>query len=598
MEIQEKKQIKLPTEKEIQDSLNRYMGFLHPKINILGDLDYKRIIEMSRKGWNLDFTEEELYKRIDDFVNIYGYIYKEGERDGRNDVKRGTTTNEVKKMREGSEISTILSTTTDENVAKSFGITGNDGKNALIRIGVGKNLPYKWIEHIKKENYSYGKEDEILILPFSKIKKMEFISDWRGFKYYDVELEKGEMPEIEDEKLEQLKEECISNYAEFMRMLKEYEEIDYPFGYEDQKRTLEKNMENYKTKFTEMLKGLCSQREKNIDLSIENEKENQILESKMQQIKDSQRTREGVDANISEFLGIIQKYKDMSETLGLKTFNTRNVRNNIDEKWQKIQQNKVEEDAEKISEEQCENLKNQDEEIVEKLAQTPDLLKKYDQISMMDLKLKLSEKVQNIICKATYNNLENERKAVALSKDTLLNRILGKTRLKKEKIKNIEQKMFYASQKEKTGISLDVRQMIESLYEYALQYNNGNLTQEMVNIEKAIRETFGNIENLPSQEELATKIQQVQNRWLPVKRNQSRFSFLQNRREAKRLQEESKNIYEKTKAMDRKSKIQDDLGVERGLINIYGKYNRILGEIEKIVNKNAMENEIQNENVR
>ena len=94
---------RLPTEEQTRKSLSRYFGFKHSKINTLASSDFSRITEMQSKGWLLESSKEEIGQLIEDFVNIYGYIYKNGNDSGYNRLIRGTTINETNNLREGSE---------------------------------------------------------------------------------------------------------------------------------------------------------------------------------------------------------------------------------------------------------------------------------------------------------------------------------------------------------------------------------------------------------------------------------------------------------------------------------------------------------------
>ena len=66
---------KLKISKEERQSIERYVGFSHTSINILGDLtpqNYKRL----KEGWKLPENKEEIKKCVEDFVNVYAAMCK------------------------------------------------------------------------------------------------------------------------------------------------------------------------------------------------------------------------------------------------------------------------------------------------------------------------------------------------------------------------------------------------------------------------------------------------------------------------------------------------------------------------------------------
>ena len=90
------KNIKIPlTEDEIK-AIQAYSGYKHAKINIIADLQPEKIDNLSKKGWDLEISREELKKLIEEFINIYSVIYKQGEYELSTTLYRGTTKDEVK----------------------------------------------------------------------------------------------------------------------------------------------------------------------------------------------------------------------------------------------------------------------------------------------------------------------------------------------------------------------------------------------------------------------------------------------------------------------------------------------------------------------
>lgn len=631
---------RLPTQEQIKDSLNRYFGFMHSKINALGDLDPSRIMKMTTNGWDMESSKENIQQLIDDFVNIYGYIYKEGQSLRSGKLIRGTTTDEATRIHQGGEISTILSTTTDENIAKHFCEYGNA---ALIRIRTSEELPYVYVEDLKEHGEN---EEEVLILPFSKVEKAEFTSNWQGFKYYDVTLGKAELPEISEEELEKLKESSIKGYDDFTIQLKEYEQLYYQhvstyeqIAYSSNKREIiekaraisekirpiREKIDIYRSNMQQMLKGLCRQREKDIDLEKQDElqaiqeerkhKEQQRLEKLRQEIEElkkglsnkSESIEDKTQANVERFIKTIQQYKQLSDKFGVRTFNSQNLEYDIQLKEAVILQEVKGETAQKEEQQDIEPDTEygilldmlQKKEIAEELLQeAPELLKRYEEQSMLDLKNNLNKKVQDIIYRTTYYRLNTEKQVILSKKDTIFSKLLGKTKLNQAKVSNIDARINYAAkQKEVQNPSNSIREMLYNMYECACKLNGGSLTQEMAEVEQAIRSTFS---NLPNQDTIIQQVYNTQTIGFPTtEKRKGIFTWLTNAKETQRLNNETAMIYQQTENIN----FQQIQKPSENLISIYSRFNSILQRVGQLVAKDneqekKLDKEINNEEIK
>lgn len=602
---------RLPSEEEIKKSLDRYFGFMHSKINMLASDDFSRIIEMSNKGWNMDSSKEEIEELIQDFVNIYGYIYSKGIISDSGRLVRGTTTEEVKNMKEGKLIPYALSTTKDEYIAKRF---CEYEKAALIRIRTTNNLPYVYIENLKENS---ANEEEVLILPFSKVKKIEFTSNWDGYKYYDVVLEKEELPELSEERITELKNEIIYGYEDFVNKLKEYKDLSNEYealvnrrGIDRDYKKIEelmgkiysydKQLYDYKMKFQEMLKGMCKQREKDIDLQQE-EKMKVILdelkhreEIRIEKIKEDIRALEenlssesliiqqDTEKSISDISKLIEMYREMSKILGIKTFNSSNLEDDLQIRGAKV----IESLEKEINENNFDKKHQMMEEKIYRyeiskqlLQQIPGLLKDYAKNSILNLKYNVGKKAQEIIYKTAYERLNNERQMLLSQKDSLLNKLLGKTRVNNAKINNIEAKIAYITKKRDIrNLSSNIEEILCDMYECAHTFNDGNLTIEMAELENAIRQVF---KSVPDKEALLQKI--IRNNLpVPVK-NKGIFSWISNMRETKRLNNETILINQnKDNLVISKNQEQNS---NINLTTIYSKFSSILENVRQLISE-------------
>lgn len=598
---------RLPNKQEIKNSLDRYFGFLHAKINSLGSLDFEKISKMQSKGWHMQSSKEEIEGLIDDFVNIYGYIYKEGQTSYIGRLVRGTTTDEVEKIKRSNKIEEIISTTTEEHIAKRF---CEYGKAALVRIQTGNTVPYLYVEHIKDGNLD--NEEEVLVLPFTKVKKIQLTSEWQEYKYYDISLEKEELPELSEEKIEELKQECIVGYDDFINQQKEYENLKGSrYSDEEKMRAMKEKINAYKSQFQQMLKGMCRQREKDIDLqrdeenrAIEEEKRKRE-EDRIKRLKEeiqgfeerithsSTNINETTKVNVSRLVGIVDKYRNISNTLGIKTFNSQNLEYDVNSRKEDIT-----EQLQKEVIEQDDNIRYGILlEMIQKhdnaqglLQEMPELLKSYDENSMQDLKINLNKKVQDIIYRTASYRLNYEKQMQISQKDNLVSKLLGKTALKEAKIRNLEAKINYAGKiRETQNPSNSVRKMLYQMYECAYKYNGGNLTQEMIETEQSIRKVFS---NLPDQNNLIEDALNTQLIGLPATTGKrGLFSWMKNGQEAKRLNGETLAINQEMQGMNISSNQMSD--TNKTLTNLYSRFNNILENTRQLVSVKDRQQEIQ-----
>lgn len=72
--MKDKEDIQL-TEEELK-AIKDYSGYQHTAINMIGNLDYKKLSEITKAGWKMPEKKEEVKLLIDKFINIYSVIYK------------------------------------------------------------------------------------------------------------------------------------------------------------------------------------------------------------------------------------------------------------------------------------------------------------------------------------------------------------------------------------------------------------------------------------------------------------------------------------------------------------------------------------------
>lgn len=610
--------INIPLKDEELKSLDDYFGYKHARINILADMNPRKIKQLDKDGWNMDISSSDLEDLIKDFVNIYGVIYNKGSRISSGTLYRGTTKREVESLFKGSNNSNILSTTLKEDIAKMFGEYGN---SAIIRIKTDEGLPYLYVEDYKDENVR--NEEEVLILPFSKVREVNHVSDWNGYSYYSEELEKEELEDLESKELEQIKSECIEKFEEYIKNVKEYNEL-YDKGenlyYRISRKGIEKDelkelfkkqdenykkknqvsqsISEYKAKFDKMLKGLCKEREKEID-----KQKREILEQRRIELKEKEKARLDIlGEKISELevqigqevLDIreeLQRYYDeisdnsnnlqrIKKDLGVQITDNRNEEreillkiNEAKERLEKLNEDFGKEENLDIQYDRLQEQKNQLDEVRQLLSYMPGVIKEYGVEGIQDIKSSLNDKVQDLIYREEYCILQNERNAVEQEKGNVFQRLFTKNSLKKAKLDNIDARMRLEERRKATRNPENrVRIMLQGIYDCAYKNYGGNLTPEMANMVNAIQRNF---DKIPQDQELRRNAQvNAQGKFMVVKEDR-KFSLF-GRSETKKIQEETQTIENQDRHMKtEKNNFQSNTAI----FKIHAQINRIYNKL-------------------
>ena len=590
---------RLPSEEEIMNSLRAYFSTFHTMINAIGELDAEKIQSQSSKGWYLDITGN-IQSLISDFVNIYGYIYKNGQVNNWINFSRGTTGAEVQKLRVGHEIGSILSVTDNENIAKRFSTPPN---GSLIRLSV-KDVPFVYVENLKDRGKDF--EEEFLVLPFTEVGYIEFVSDWAGIKYYSMRLDKQELPEIGDDELETLRSEMVNDFSQFDRLSRDYLEalnnynnksVSYETRENFSKECIAKKdaLDQFRRKFIRMLKGLCRQREKDIDL--QREAENRELEARqkaeekrknsttMKEINSRKKTiNNNVFATIEQMKQISEHYRAMANRLGIKTFHTEND-----------SVTGVHLDSDQINALLNEQINMNLESALGKynIANTEsytlitNLINEYDTQSFSEIKARLNDRVKALIEATILNSMHHERSYVEGQKNSILHKILGRNKLKDARLKNIDARLELAlAQNDKSNPENSVRVMLYEMYKCAVKYTGGSLSQGMQDLESAIRENFVVTgARLPTSEELMRRageeISRQQNNLPDILRKKPKFlRFMHKEQEVARINADTESTIQQTKIIENTSRPVINNG---DVSEAYTKIVKKLQDIMKII---------------
>ncbi len=560
------KSYQLPlTDEEIKD-IQDYTGFIHAKINAIADLKYDKLKTLQKDGWDMHMTTEELEKIILKFVDVYAAIYKAGNREARGRLYRGTSKEEVKAIQNSKSIASIISTSLDEDIAKTFTPYGEDA--SILRIRTEEDLPSLYIEPYREDDRK--NEEEVLILPFTKVKKLEHTSDWNGYAYYDAFLEKEDLEEVPKQELETLKAQLMEGFDYYIEQATQCTELEENIEYiyrglrqnglsmEDRQylseqldeksskyTELKRKVDEYQKQFSRMLKGMCKEKELEIDKQQEaeekkiqaerkakQEEEKKQLEIEIRNLEDEIEYRktdigETLERYIRKFEANADKYQSIAEDLkvGYSMRPPFRILENVEAIKRKLQEENIQENQDNGKpKEGGIDLENKYQELLKKRQQLasikqmmrsfPEYLEEHDRESFQEIKANLNKKIQGIITKARVGHLQTEKQQVSKEKDAKLQRIFYGTTLKEQKLANINAKIELEKRQSATrNMENRVSVMMADLYDCAAQDLQGEFSPEMVEMIYAIRRNFN---NLPDEERLSQQAYDKANSCYPA----------------------------------------------------------------------------------
>lgn len=534
---------------EEKQSLERYLGFKHTSINILGNLTSEAYRNLQDSGWLLQENEQDLMQSITDFVNVYALMYKDsGRKHAPKNLVRGTSNELVKNI--GPTTSKFLSTYTDENVAKTF-CKYSDA--ALVYFGIGDDVLFLDAEDYRSENNA--NEHEIILAPFCEVVQNTYASDFDGYKHYRVELKKARLDEKTSEELDSLLSQITSGFAQNLADIKEYlaakdhteilnrrfemakgDNQDYMAS--EYKATFEKATQlasktnNFKTKLQSLLRGLCKQKELEIDKAkevIREEQERKTAEQKAKELEDARKTlvaelsakvanaptntnslENTVISTYEALLASEEKYKRVARGLGVsfgKNISSTSIKQNVTSIQDNIKAIDERLSSTAISNDMAfETAKQTFSDLtlildgisygLEVSSDFADIVKSYSVQAEHNLKKELYTKVQIAIKNAKIQKYLNQREVIEEEPVSLFGRLFGKSTLKNEQIRNMNLKMKLVQTlpiEDKQTYS--VRDMLADIYTCAMTDLEGDFTSELGKLYMTITAIYQDTQN-------------------------------------------------------------------------------------------------------
>ena len=554
----------LPLTEEEIEAIREYAGLTHAKINFLADLDYNKQQQLKKDHWTVEMTTEELEKNIQRFVNIYSAIYKAGKRIARKRLYRATNKGQIEEIKRKGEIVSFTSTSFEEDSVKTKYFGGYQDDAAILRIDVEENVPTLYIDPYKSG--AGEDEGELLISPFTKVKQISE-SDWKGYAYCNVTLEKEELEEVPVGELRALQAQLIEGYDYYKEQVKASMELENRINYiegelkKDEGEEVQKlkkadlseaskqyshaikTVLEYQKQFKRMMKGLCKEKELEIErqreeIRIQKEKEREKrdedhirqLETEIANLK--QQVQNGktniiemLEQYIEELEKTSQKYRTIAEDLKIGYlqnvhFKVLEMIENIKTKFETAEETK---ENKQESQEENEDYKTKRDrlqdvygallkqkqritEIQQIMQELPQYIREHEKQSFQEIKANLNTKIQEMITKERVSHLQAEKQQISQEKESILQRLFYGTTLKEQKIANIDAKIELERKQALTrNPENSVTVMMTNLYDCCAQDLNGEFSPEMVEMIYAIRRNFN---NLPNEEMLSEQAHQ------------------------------------------------------------------------------------------
>lgn len=580
--------------KEEEESLGRYFGFNHAVINMLGNFSPNIYITLKKDGWHFPKNGDELKKRIDDFVNIYSAMYKES-RDSKPPFRliRGTANRHISGLTK--EIRRFSSTSTIEEVAKTF---CKNGDAALVNFRIKEGVPFLYAERYR--DVDRADESEYIIAPFCKIEKNDYISGNESYKHYDITLSKPVLEEKSAQELSELYEKSISGFSKNIENLDRYIELWETEKYlrerhpvatkevinkikkmQDESFSISSSINEYSSNLETLLKGLCRQKELQIDKSIEIIEEDKRIKMEQKEAEEKEKARleeiNSLSSKISHTPSradnlnsrILDTYKKLLDTeniakqtskrLGVNltrvlnnaTINERidKIKGNLTEVKQKCQSSNVTADAslEEVSQISSELTPLLDGVVygIELTRDFPDIVNSHKVQVDNDIKRNLYEKVHSVIQNARIQKYTREQEDINSERVGFFGRLMGKDILKEEKLKNINLKIKLArTSTPDIKSKYSAKDMLAEIYASSISEFDGQFTPEMAEVFNAIKSVYGNKENETfSDEQISSiamkKITNKQKENLPVVPDKRKRFFGKNRARAEKIRAEN-----------------------------------------------------------
>lgn len=562
MDLEEAK-LKLEITEQERFAVGNYTSAFHSTMNSLIGFNMRNYIESNKRGWHLvgvdsqeKKTDAEIGEEVLSFLEEASLIYSAMVKNSYAQkvpysLIRGTSVKEAEALHKGTAVDRILSTTTDEDVAKGR-FTDPKGP-AVLRISVAEDVPFLNINDFLKEEDRNGfeREKEYILAPFAKVTESHLLSNWDGYKFYSVGFSKPEMRPFSDGEKDTLGSDIKNNFSEMIRKGKQFiyvgdrweilqERIRKTESIEDKKYMREeqdKLMQEYSALSAEIsafegkmhnyVQGLFAEREKEITEArelVEQEKariraerleetKKQIREQRTTAIKDGILSLSEIDKVPSSYVSTYdslkaeeQTYADMAKALGIP-FNLQLPVQNFDSLLKAIYGNiqdikaRVEdikgrtfEDDEELGEAASKiSSYNIKADCVRKNgSKAYEITQEYRDEALFDTKRGIDERVQDIIKNTKLQVIAMRRSEIESRRISFWGRLRGLDKLQEAELRNLnleEEIVKKTAVVEKPDYS--VHDSLAELRAFSRRELDGLATEDMIQFNNVVRRYFG-----------------------------------------------------------------------------------------------------------
>lgn len=482
------------------DSIRKYISYMHTNMNSMLDLDPEVLTKLQDKAWVIDLSKDNMKEHIESFEKIYSAMYKYSKtHSGPYDrLYRGTSRDEIDKLSEGDSYGRFLSTSTDETVAHTFVEYGN---GAVISIQLGDNMPHLRMDEFLGE--TQVSENEILLAPYCKVGHItKFMMPPEGeSRRYMLGLSKPEFKNISDEERNKCEElinsfdlnEELNNYKHWKNELEAAEirvsrftpentkeDIEEAKFLREQRNKAREEFENVQYRFKNIKANMnmyLQDKFKTIEIELDKEikkeevvKDEEYRVSKVEEFKDS---REKLLEKVDSVLGLVadtqDKYfgQDEEERELNELANNTNTfigsenksEQEVVERFESLKAN-IDSLKEEIASIQIsDDLSMEDMDIKGELMSQ--INEKYSQLEMVsklmsecqrninlekgesksELDRRIAEKIKVSMTNKAVSDLTAQRDTLVAKKDSIIDMITGKSKLKKVQIENLNLKI-------------------------------------------------------------------------------------------------------------------------------------------------------------
>ena len=199
--------------KDEQNAFKKYINEKYETINQMlvsnSEADLELISdEVEKHSVELEYDTENVKENLEIIKLIYSLILKHfyNSNPSETEFYRGSNLYELERWKTEVYIDRLLSVTKSKEDANSYSKEWN--KSVRMNLKLDNNIPYIYVKDIIKR---YKNKNEVIILPFTKIKAFDEEEEEKGVRVYTIELEKQVLDGLKEKERSGLYSYIIEN---------------------------------------------------------------------------------------------------------------------------------------------------------------------------------------------------------------------------------------------------------------------------------------------------------------------------------------------------------------------------------------------------